>query len=103
GMESRSARNRLQSFSTIRYSSHSSRLAESLIFGVFRSPPGGGGARPRENACTAFRFVRIVLISPLWQVNRNGWASFQFGNVFVLYRRWNVVTPASNPSACRSG
>jgi hypothetical protein len=102
-MDSRSARNRLQFRPTSRYSSHSSRLAESLIRGEHTSPPGGGGTRPRENACTAFRFVRIVLISPLWQVNRKGWASFQFGNVFVLYRRWNVTMPTSNPSACKSG
>ena len=33
------------SASSIRYSTHSSRLAESLIFGVSRSPPGSGGVQ----------------------------------------------------------
>ena len=66
GIESRSARSKLQFSSRCRYSTHSSRLAESLIFGLSNSPPGGCGLRLRENACTALRFVRTVLISPLW-------------------------------------
>ena len=42
GMVSRRARSSDQFFSSIRCSSHSSRLAESLIFGVSRSPAGQG-------------------------------------------------------------
>ena len=84
GIDNRSARNMLQSWASVRYSNHSSKLALSLIFGVSNSLPGSGGVRPRLKALTALRFVRIVLISPLWHVNRNGCASFQFGKVFVL-------------------
>jgi hypothetical protein len=103
GRLSRRARIRLQFSSRSRYSSHSSRLPLSDIFGEHSSPPGSCGASPRLNADTALRLVRTVLISPLWQVNRNGWASFQFGNVFVLYRRWKLVMPDSKPGAVRSG
>ena len=35
---------------------------------VNSSPPGSGGFKPRANADTALRFVRTVLISPLWHV-----------------------------------
>ena len=51
-------------------------------------PDATGGVCPLANVVTAFRFVRTVLISPLWQASRNGWASFQSGNVLVEYRRW---------------
>ena len=30
-----------------------------------------------------FMFPRRVLISPLWHINRLGWARSQLGNVFV--------------------
>ena len=86
GSDSRNARWSDQPRSSIKYSTHSSSPAESLIFGEWSSTPGIGGFRPREKAETALRFVRIVLISPLWQVYRNGWARVQFGSVFVEYR-----------------
>ena len=42
-------------------------------------PPWASPARPR----TCSRFVRIVLISPLCAIERNGWASRHSGWVFV--------------------
>ena len=45
-----------------------------------RSPePAASPARPR----TCSRLPRTVLISPLWAIDRNGWASRQTGCVFV--------------------
>ncbi len=41
--------------------------------------PSGSAARP----ATWSRFVRTVLISPLWAIARNGWASRHSGWVFV--------------------
>ena len=39
------------------------------------------------------RLPRMVLISPLWANKRKGWASFHFGNVFVLNREWTSASP----------
>ena len=48
------------------------------------SSPNSGEARFASRARIRLMFPRSVLISPLWAVMRNGWASRQLGNVFVL-------------------
>ena len=34
---------------------------------------------------------RTVLISPLWLMNRSGWARSQEGNVLVENREWTIA------------
>ena len=77
-----------------RSSRQASKLAESL---ADSSSTGRSRSIPRPSAScgiTAVRSIasrarsqfllpRIVLISPLWAMNRNGWASGQDGNVLV--------------------
>ena len=45
---------------------------------------------------------RRVLISPLWEIIRYGWASFQLGNVFVLNREWNMQSALDSRGSPRS-
>jgi len=44
----------------------------------------------------------MVLISPLWQSRRNGWARYHEGAVFVLYRWWKIANGAVNSGWRRS-
>ena len=48
-------------------------------------------------------FPRMVLISPLWQRNRNGWASCHDGNVLVEKRWWTRARADSMRSSTKSG
>ena len=43
----------------------------------------GRAPRSRVRPRTCSRLPRTVLISPLWAIDRNGWASAQVGVVFV--------------------
>ena len=44
----------------------------------------------------------IVLISPLWQSMRNGWARSQVGSVLVEKRWWKMAKDAAKRSSARS-
>ena len=49
------------------------------------------------------RLPLIVLISPLWAMYRNGWASGQDGNVFVENRLCTSPIALAKRSSSRSG
>ena len=49
------------------------------------------------------RLPITVLISPLWAMNRNGWASGQLGNVLVEKREWTTASAEATRSSTRSG
>ena len=55
-------------------------------------------------SCDLSRLIlpRSVLISPLWAAILNGWASFQLGNVLVLYRWWTTAIAVTTRSSDRS-
>ena len=74
---------------TSRSSSASSSESESEPSGD-RSGPAASSSRARADVATSpgrprtsSRFPRTVLISPLWEIERNGWASRQTGWVLV--------------------
>ena len=48
------------------------------------SGPQTGWASMLSRACIQLMLPRTVLISPLWAINRNGWARSQVGKVLVL-------------------
>ena len=50
-----------------------------------------------------FRLPLIVLISPLWAIRRNGWASGQDGNVLVENRLCTRAMAETNRASLRSG
>ncbi len=50
-----------------------------------------------------FRLPRTVLISPLWAMRRNGWASGHDGNVLVENREWTSASSVANRRSDRSG
>ena len=56
-----------------------------------------------SRACIQFRLPRIVLISPLWAMNRYGCASGQDGKVFVEKRECTSAIALSIRSSVRSG
>ena len=49
-----------------------------------------------------FSLPVTVLISPLWAMRRNGWASGQDGNVLVENRECTMPSALSIRSSCRS-
>ena len=48
-------------------------------------------ARRPARACIQLMLPRSVLISPLWLMNRIGWARSHEGNVFVENREWTIA------------
>ena len=59
----------------------------------------------RINASRAriqFSLPVTVLISPLWAIRRNGWASGHDGNVFVENRECTMPSALVSRSSCRS-
>ncbi len=48
------------------------------------SSASAGQAIVFSRPCSRLALPRSVLISPLWAIMRNGWASRQLGNVLVL-------------------
>ena len=44
-----------------------------------------------SRACIQFMLPRSVLISPLWLMNRIGWARSHEGNVLVENREWTIA------------
>ena len=50
-----------------------------------------------------FRLPLAVLISPLWAIIRNGWASSQAGKVFVENREWTTARALAIRSSTSSG
>src|SRR5262245_37821051 len=44
-----------------------------------------------------------VLISPLWQIRRNGWARSQVGKVLVEKREWTIASREAVRGSPRSG
>jgi hypothetical protein len=56
-----------------------------------------------SRACIQFRLPRMVLISPLWAMNRYGWASGHDGNVFVENRECTRAIALSVRASVRSG
>ncbi len=49
------------------------------------------------------RLPCMVLISPLWAMNRKGWASFQEGKVLVANRECTNPKALTKRASCRSG
>ena len=62
-----------------------------------------GAAMVFSRPCIRLALPRNVLISPLWAIMRNGWASRQLGNVFVLYRWWTMAKAVRTRWSERSG
>ncbi len=60
-------------------------------------------ARRASRARIQLRFPWTVLISPLWAMNRYGWASGQDGKVLVEKRLWTRARADSMRSSARSG
>ena len=56
-----------------------------------------------SRARSQFRLPRIVLISPLCAMNRNGWASGQDGNVLVENLEWASASAEVYLGSVRSG
>ncbi len=90
-------------------SSTSSKEAESLApvvqIGKIRSRSPGitSLASSASRARIQLRLPMTVLISPLWAMNRNGWASGQLGKVLVEKREWTRPIADSTRSSTRSG
>ncbi len=90
-------------------SSTSSKFAESEAAGVQtgksrRMLPGRFGlASSASRACIQFLLPRIVLISPLWAMNRNGCASGQDGKVLVEKRECTRAMALLTRASVRSG
>ena len=90
-------------------SSTSSNDAESEAPGVqigksrSRSPGIRSEASSASRARIQLRLPMTVLISPLWAMNRNGWASGQLGKVFVENRECTTASAEATRSSVRSG
>ncbi len=67
-----------------------------------RSSPNRSLASVDSRARIQLMFPRSVLISPLWQMIRYGWASSQLGNVLVEKREWTSATAVLKRSSPRS-
>ena len=66
--------------------------------------PGSGRARSSASrARIQLRLPRMVLISPLWAMYRNGWASGQDGKVLVENRECTSAIALATRSSVRSG
>ena len=78
------------------------------------SSPRGADSSTASRARIQLALPRSVLISPLWETQRSGWASSQLGAVLVEKREWTTASVvissgsrgpgrrrrASTPSAC---
>ena len=89
-------------------SSTSSNVAESLPPGVqignARSRPGSRSlASIASRVRIQLRLPCTVLISPLWAMNRYGWASGHDGNVFVRNRLCTSASALSTRSSLQVG
>ena len=90
-------------------SSTSSNDAESEAPGVqigysrSRSPGIRSWSSSASRARIQLRLPITVLISPLWAMNRNGWASGQLGNVLVEKRECTTASAEAIRSSTRSG
>ena len=67
-------------------------------------------SRPNSSLASWLSRARIqltlpisVLISPLWAITRNGWASSQLGKVFVEKRECTSASADAKRSSWRSG
>ena len=67
-------------------------------------------SRPNSSLASWLSRARIqlmlpirVLISPLWAITRNGWASSQLGKVLVEKREWTSANAEAKRSSLRSG
>ncbi len=56
-----------------------------------KSSPKRSLSRTPSRACIQFMLPRNVLISPLWLMNRFGWARSHDGKVFVANREWTIA------------
>ena len=61
---------------------------------IERRREAGSRPRARSRASIHAALPSIVLISPLWQSRRNGWARSQLGSVFVEKRWWKIANDA---------
>ena len=91
----------------VRNSSALSRLAESLISGWMMGvmsliSPSAPEFSTLWRACIQLRLPRMVLISPLWQSMRKGWARLHCGKVFVEKREWTIAIALVNHWLVRS-
>ena len=68
-----------------------------------RSSPKSSLASCDSRARIQLTLPISVLISPLWQITRYGWASSQLGNVFVEKRECTSASAEANRSSVRSG
>ena len=62
-----------------------------------------GEANRASRAVIQLTLPSFVLISPLCEIIRYGWASSQLGNVFVLNREWNMHIALIRCGLDRSG
>ena len=69
----------------------------------WRSRPNSSDASCDSRARIQLTLPISVLISPLWAMTRNGWASSQLGNVFVEKREWTSASALAKRSSWRSG
>ena len=68
-----------------------------------RSPGITSEASSASRARIQLRLPMTVLISPLWAMNRNGWASGQLGKVLVEKRECTTASAEAIRSSTRSG
>ena len=68
-----------------------------------RSSPNSSEASCDSRARIQLTLPISVLISPLWAITRNGWASSQLGKVFVEKRECTSASALAKRSSCRSG
>ncbi len=75
----------------------SSSFPESDVLSSSTGRNRASGPRPAssvpstERASMRLRLPWMALISPLWQIVRNGWARSQVGSVLVEKRWWKIV------------
>ena len=68
-----------------------------------RSPGIRSLSSSASRARIQLRLPITVLISPLWAMNRNGWASGQAGKVLVEKRECTTASAEATRSSRRSG
>ncbi len=65
-------------------------------------PPNFADSSWLERALTQLRLPRRVLISPLWQMKRNGWARSHVGKVLVEKRECTTAMALTMSGSCKS-
>ena len=75
-----------------------------MIGRSFSTSPGSyrSDSKSASRARIQLMLPRRVLISPLCEIIRYGWASSQLGNVLVLNREWNMHRALTSRSSSRS-